>query len=150
MNFNKPLIAICIGILSTIPFEIFMRITLSLGFAKYSLYQLDSLVITGNRPTAIIGFIVSSIIAGSIAFILYYALGKVGTDYIIVKSIFISLLTWSILETVVTFGFEGTRIPPRPISGYYCHFLGSMIFGLTMGFLFRRYLISDKKSYYTK
>jgi hypothetical protein len=141
MYSNKPLTAIMIGVLSTIPFEIILRIAKYLGYAKYSLYQLDSLVITGNRPTTLIGFIVSSMVAGFIAFVFYYSLEKVGTDYIIIKSVFVSILAWSILETVLTLGFEGTKIPVRPISGYYSQFIGIIVFGIIMGLLFKRYLL---------
>lgn len=143
MNFDKPLVAILIGAIATIPFEIFMRIAKSLGLVKYSLYQLDSIVITSNRPVALLGFIVSSIVGGFIAFILYYALPKIGTDYLVIKSTLFSLFAWSALEVVLTLGFEGTKVPLRPIVGYYIQMVGAIIFGIIIGLLFKKYLLKQ-------
>ena len=54
MKYDKPLVAALIGALSTIPAEILTRAFVSFGIGQYSVYQLDSLLITQNRPTPII------------------------------------------------------------------------------------------------
>jgi hypothetical protein len=145
MNFDKPLVAILIGILSTIPYEIFTRIILFFGIGKYSEYQLSSLVVTLDRPSAVMGFFVSSFLGGFSALIFYYALNKLGSDYLLIKGLFTGLIVFLVLETIFTWLIEGPKlIPLRPMSDYFIHMLGSSIFGSTMGILFKRYLLKNQ------
>ncbi len=145
MTYEKPMVAVLLGGLSTIAYEIFTRIALLLGFGKYSLYQLDSLIITMNRPVDFIGFFVSFTVGGLVAAIFYFSLKKIGTDYLIVKAIFFTgLLIWVLLE-VVFLAIEGREIPLRPIEGYIVHMFGALIFGLTVGLLFKKYLVKEDK-----
>ena len=140
MQYDKPLLAAVMGILSAISYEIFTWILLFLGIGKYSLYQLDSFIITLNRPSIFIGFIVSSMSGILVAILLYYGLKKLGQDYIVYKSLLASILTWVILELAFTAIIEGKLISPRPISDYINHFLGTVVFGITLGLLFEKYL----------
>ena len=78
---DQPMKAAFLGALSTIPYEMLTRILISLGFAKYSVYELSSLMITINRPTKVLGSFLSMILGASIAVILYYILeSRVGWD----------------------------------------------------------------------
>ncbi len=141
MNTDKPLVAILIGVICTIPYQLFTMVTNYLGLSKYTLYQLDSFVITGNRPVPVLGFVTSSIVAGFIALVLYYAINKVGSDYLILKSVFWSLFAWALLELVLTVTLEGKTFPYRPVSGYVAEFLGATVFGVVLGLAFKKYLI---------
>jgi len=116
-------------------------VTKYMGLSKYTLYQLDSFAVTGNRPVPVIGIIVSSIVAGFIAFVLYYGINKVGSDYLILKSAFLSLFVWAVLEFFLTVTLEGKTFPYRPVSGYLAEFLGAIFFGVVLGLAFKRYLI---------
>lgn len=142
MKVDQPITASIIGSLSTIPYEILTRVLKSLGYAKYSVYELASLMITLNRPNMILGAILSMIVGATIAFILYHALiGWLGWDSIILKTILISLQSWVLLEGLFMWLIEGRNfIPPRPISDYYSQFFSVIIFGITMGLLFLKYL----------
>src|SRR4051812_43073159 len=94
------------------------------GIGKYSLYQLDSLIITLNRPSAIIGFIVSSFVGISITVSFYYALKKLGTDYLIIKNVLVSIFMWIFFELLLTAFIEGRYFNPRPLNDYYIHIIG--------------------------
>ena len=98
MKLDKPLAAAVIGILSAILYEIFLRLMLLLDLGKYSLYELDSFIVTIERPSAIIGFVVSSAVACFIAGLLYFATYKIGTDYFVTKTIIVSIMSWVFLE----------------------------------------------------
>lgn len=142
IKFDKPIIVILIACLATIPYEIFTRVLLAFGFGKFSLYQLDSFVITitENRPEVVIGFIVSCAVGGVYGLLFYYSLEKLGKDYLILKAIFFSILMWVILELVFTSTIEGKTISIRPINDYYMKMMGSIIYGATTGLLFKIYL----------
>jgi len=143
LKYDKPLVAALIGFASTIPYEIFTRILLLFGMGKYSLYQLDSLVVTINRPSTTMGLIVSFAVGGVLGVILYYALEKVGTDYIVVKATFLSVFVWVILELIFTSVIEGKTIDIRPMSDYYSKMFGSIAFGVTQGWLLKKFLIKN-------
>ena len=144
MNYNKPLAAVLIGILSTIPYEIFTRLFLLFGIGKYSAYQLTSMIVTLDRPSAILGFFISSILGSCSTLLFYYALKKIGSDYLLIKSIITGFVVFIFLETIFTSLIEGPGlIPLRPIGDYYIHMFGSAIFGLTMGLLLKSYLLKQ-------
>lgn len=144
MKFDKPTIALLIGALATIPYEIFTRILVALGFAKYSVYQLNSFMITLNRSNIILGMMSCIIISGIISLIFYYSLMIINYDCLMIKSITISLLSWLILEVIFMWLIEGRGlIPYRPINDYYSELLGAIVFGITLGVLFKNYLLKD-------
>ena len=142
MKFDKPLIAALIGALSTITGEILTRALVFFGIGKYSIYKLDSLLITFNRPTTILGLIVNFIVGGSTDVIFYYALKKIGLDYLVIKSACVGILAWALTEFAFTITVEGKFIELRPISDYYIHILGAITFGITLGLLFKKYLLN--------
>ena len=144
MRYDKPLITGLLGSVSTIPYEIFTRVFVMFGIGKYSAYQLTSLVITLNRPRAILGMVMGALIGGLVAVIFYYSLKKMGPDYIILKSLFIGLLAWVFLEVVYVWLIEGPGlVKPRPIFDYYIHLSGSFLYGLTLGILLKTFLIKE-------
>ena len=141
MKYDKPLLAFFLGVLAAIPYEIYTRIMIYFGIGKYSGYQLSSMIVTLNRPTEMMGFVTSSLVGGTTALLFYYILKKVGVDYILLKSVLTGLLSWVLTELLYVWLIEGTRIIPfRPINDYYLHMSGSIIFGLILGVLFKKYL----------
>ncbi|HCF51170.1 MAG TPA: hypothetical protein DER60_12865 [Syntrophomonas sp.] len=143
MNNDKPLIAALLGALSTMPGEIFTRLLVSFGIGQYSIYQLDSLFVTFDRPTVIIGVIVNIIFGGFIGTVFYYLLQKLGQDYLILKGLTIGLLSWVLTELLFTSTIEGKYIPIRSLSDYYIHISGAVVFGVTLGLLFKKYLVTN-------
>lgn len=144
MKYDKPLVAVLIGALSTIPSELFTRLLLFLGIGKYSVYQLDSLLVTFTRPSAMIGLIVNFILGGFIGVLFYYAIKKLGQDYLVFKGIAGGLLFWAVTELLFTLTIEGRFFDLRPLSDYYVHISAAVVFGVTLGLLFNKYLF--KKS----
>lgn len=146
MRYDKPLIAALLGALSTIPAEALSRGLLFFGFGKYSIYQLDSCLITFNRPSTVIGLILNIIVGGLTGIVFYYVLQKIGSDYLIIKSAGVGVISWVIFELLFTVTVEGKYIDIRPISDYYTHIIGSVTFGISQGILFNKYLIKSTVS----
>lgn len=140
MKYDKPLIAGLFGALSTLISELVTQALVSLGIGKYSVYELDSLLITFNRPSIIMGSIVNFIAGGAIAVLFYYALSKLGQDYLVYKGLAVGLLSWGLFELIFTAIVEGHFFDIRPMSDYYIHLFGSAAFGITLGLLFEKYL----------
>lgn len=146
MRFDKPLTAFIMGALATIPQEIYTWILLNLGVGKYSVYQLNSLVITINRPNEVLGIISTLLTGGIISVILYYLLSKIGTDYIILKGLTTGLLSWIFTEAIFTWLLEGPKlIQYRPISDYFLQLSGSVVFGIVLGFLYKKYIVVNSQ-----
>jgi hypothetical protein len=146
LKYDKPLTAGLLGAFSTLTGEISTQLLLFLGFGKYSLYQLDSLLITFNRPSIAIGFIVNFTAGGAIAILFYYAISKLGRDFLVFKAVAVGLLSWGIFELILTATIEGRYIAIRPMSDYYVHLIGTIVFGITLGLLFNRYLFNQSAS----
>jgi hypothetical protein len=146
MTYDKPLIAALFGALSTITGEILTRVLIFFGIGKYSVYQLDSLLVTFNRPTTIMGLIVNFIIGGFTGVVFYYLLKKIGQDYLVIKSTFIGLLMWAVTEFLFTSTVDGKYIEIRPVSDYYIHIVAAGAFGITLGLLFKKYLFNRTMS----
>ncbi|MCB2292169.1 hypothetical protein LGK95_01285 [Clostridium algoriphilum] len=142
MNDDKYLIASIIGIISIIPSEIVSQILIGLGYNKYSTCTLSSLLITGDKPSLIMGIIVNSVIAGFIAIILYQTIRKIGSQHLVIKCVGGTLLIWLTLELLFSIFIERKLIAPRGMSGYYSHFLGAITFGITEGMLFNKFLFN--------
>lgn len=141
MTYDKPMVAILLGAISTLTYELFTRIAILFDYGKYSLYELDSLMVTANRPVTIIGLVVGCVIGGTVAVLFYFALKTLGTDYLIFKAIAGGLLTWAVLEAVFIIAIEGKFIPARSVNDYYVHIIGAIIYGFTLGLLFKKFLL---------
>lgn len=123
---------VLIGILSTIPYEIFTRVLVALGVGKYSVYQLSSLVVTLNRPTAILGALTTLIVSCVIAMIFYHILKKLGSEYVVIKGAVTGLFSWLVTEVIYTWLIEGPGHAFRPVSDYYLEAAGSTVFGIVL------------------
>ncbi|MDQ7094260.1 hypothetical protein REC12_11730 [Desulfosporosinus sp. PR] len=144
MKFDKPILVVLIGALATIPYELFTALMVYLGIGKYDVYELCSLIITLDRPNLVLGAVGTIIVASCLALIFYYSLEKVGWDYLKMKSIISSLISWLILEVFFMWLIEGRKlIPYRPINDYYVELMGTIIFGIVQGLLFGKYLIKN-------
>ena len=141
---DKYLIAGIIGAISTIPSEIVSQILVSFGYATLSNFNISSLIITGSRPSLIMGLIVGSSVGGLIGVLLYQIFIKLGSEHLIIKCIATSILMWIALEFVFIIFFEGKLIPVRPMSGYYSHLSSAIINGITEGILFNIFLFNKQ------
>jgi hypothetical protein len=141
MKYEKALVLPLLGFLSTIPYEIITRILVFFKYGKYSVYELTSLMITLNRPNVILGAVASMLLSSGIAILLYYLLNRLSWQNLIFKSIFISLFSWLLLEVIFMWLIEGRQlIPYRPLNDYYIELFGSILYGITLGLLFQKFL----------
>jgi predicted tellurium resistance membrane protein TerC len=139
---DKVLIAGLFGVLSTIPAEIVSRILVYFRFGKYSIYELASLTITFNRPVFIIGLIVDLLVSSLLSVILYLIFEKFGSTHLVIKTAVCSLLAWLGCELLFTAIIEGKYIRIRPLNDYYSHIISTLIFGLTLGLLLKKYIFN--------
>jgi len=137
------LVAGLIGVISTVVAEIATQIFKLMGVTKNSLFELSSMVITLNRPTIVMGLFVSASVGGFLSILLYFAFEKFGSQHLVMKCIGISIIMWVVLEMVFTFSIEARFIKERPISAYYGHLVGAIIFGIAEGILFKRNLFTE-------
>lgn len=142
MKSDRPLTAVFSGILSALLYEVSTCIFLFLEFGKYSLFQLDGLIITADRIEPIIGLVISCLISALTSILFYLSLKVLNSEHLVLKSIIFSLLVWAFLEIIFTGMIEGKSIPFRPIDDYYIHLLGAVIYGLAQGLLFRKLLFN--------
>lgn len=144
MNDDKYLIAGIIGVISIIPSEIVSQILVISGYSKRTICTLSSLLVTGNRESFTMGLIINSVISAFIAMILYHTFRKLGSQHLVIKCVGATLLAWLGLELVFMIFIERNLIPVRAMSGYYSHFFSAIIFGITEGILFGRFLFYKK------
>jgi len=140
---DRELVAGLIGSLSTIVAELVSKTLGFLKIGKYSTYELASMIITINRPSLIIGFIVSSFVGGILAVMQYYLFMKLHSENIIIKCSAFGVLMWIVLELCFTIFTEGKTIPVRPISAYYVHLISSIFFGITEGIFLKRIIFNE-------
>lgn len=147
MRYDKPLTAIMIGAVSTLTGEIITRALVALGIGKYSVFQLFSLIVTLNRPSEVIGLIVDFLVGGLMGVSFYYAIEKIGQDYMVAKATIVSIAFWVLAELIFSISIEGHTIDVRPMADYYVHLSGAIGYGIILGLLFKRYLFSSAKSF---
>lgn len=143
MKEDTILVAGLIGVISTVVAEVVTQIFKLIGVTNNSLFELSSMVITLNRPSIVIGLFVSGSVGGFLSILLYFAFEKFGSQHLLMKCIGISIIMWVVLEMVFTFSIEARLIKERPISAYYGHLVGAIIFGLVEGVLFKRNLFIE-------
>jgi hypothetical protein len=141
---DELLIAALLGGVATIAGEIVTKILVMLNIGTYAVYELNSLILTNNRPSMLIGFLVNFIIGGHVAVLFYLIFKKLGTAHIVIKSTFCGMLLWLAFETAFTALIEDKYIPMRPITDHYVHALGTAAFGLTLGISLRIFLFKRK------
>jgi membrane-bound ClpP family serine protease len=134
------LIAGILGALATIPAEFITQVGKLFGINKYSDYQLSSILVTINRPSIIMGFIVEATVGAIVSILLFYMLNKLGQEHTVIKCLLGGIVLWLLEELVLTAFIEGRTIPIGSMGGYYMHLIGAITFGLTDGILLRRYL----------
>lgn len=144
MKTDKNLIAAVIGAIATIPSEIISLIFVRLGYARYSIYHLSSMLVTQKTPSFTMGIVVSPVVGGFIAIILYQAFRKLGAQHLIIKCIGVALLMFIALEFIFSVFYDGKLIPSGRMSADYSHLISAIIYGITEGLLFGRFLFYKK------
>lgn len=131
------LLAGIIGGASVISGEIVTKLLVWLGVGQYPVFELNSLLLTNNRPSMGMGFVLNAVIGLQVGVLFYLAFMKLGSEHIVIKCTCGSLILWFLFEALFTFVIEGKEIPERSISDHYVHFIGTAAYGLTVGVFLR-------------
>lgn len=142
MKEDKTLILGMIGVFSTIISEMITWIGKLTGLANHSDYELTSLIVTLNRPTVPLGFVIEGSIGVIISAVLFKLVKETGGKYILLKSVITGIVAWIINEILITMIVEGKTMPLRELEAYYTHLIGAIGFGITQGLLFKRYILN--------
>lgn len=140
---DKLLLAGVIGIASTVIGEIGSWILLSLGLGKYSVYQENSLIVTFNKPSVVIGFILNILIGSIIGASVYLVTKKWGNKHIILVSLIFTLTAWMFLEIITNAIVDRNIIASRLISGYYNSLINAVAHAVVKALMIK-YLIFKK------
>jgi hypothetical protein len=148
-QFDKPLLAALIGSIAAVAKALTTLLGKALGLGTWDLIRLSATIITHNQikgfGVIILGWLILLIIGAIIGTILYYSLYLLGKDYLLFKSIGIGILVW-IFDTTMAFIF-GTPISVyRNLSNYVIFFASAIVYGITVWYLFERFIfIHDSK-----
>lgn len=141
---EKILVAGVIGASSTLVAELVSWIFNYLRIGPYSVYQLNSLIITGNRPSVLIGLLVNFVVGSILGTIVYLMLRTWGHRFTIIISIACTLIMWFIWEIVFTINIEGEIVPYRSMASYYKHLICSLVYGTSMGLMLKQFIFSKE------
>jgi hypothetical protein len=148
-NFDKPLIAVLAGSIAAIIKAIISIIGKYYGYAIWDLIQISSAILTHNQVKGfggfILGWIVTLVMGSLIGVVIYYSLYFLGRDYIILKSIGISIVFWFIdILTAIPLGI------PKQVHTSYMHFLvyllSAIIFGIVYGYILNKIAFNNHSS----
>ena len=137
MRFNRQITAAALGALATLVGELVTWMQVRLGAAPLDMYSIDSLLITLNRESFWMGFVVNFIVGGAIAVLLNWALSRYGADNVVNKAIAATLMAWFLLRLFATAFIEGRVVDPRPLAQYAVHLAGAVGTGVALGVLFK-------------
>ncbi len=141
MKYDKPLLAMLIGILGGIPVEIYTQLmkyfqltTVSAAESISMMWMEEGSWLIGGL--GVIGF-------GSwVGLIIYYGTKILGADYLIIKAIILTMTAESLLFNIFgTLGKNPYLIQDQ--SGNLVHASAAAIGGLSVGFLMKKYLVIE-------
>lgn len=139
---DKLLIAGAIGIASTVVGEIGSWILLSLGIGEYSVYQLNSLIVTFNKPSILIGFILNLLIGGIIGASVYLTVKKWGHKHIIMVSLLFTLISWLCLEITFNAVVDKNLITSLLMANHFNTLINAIIHAIFKGFMIKHFIFS--------
>jgi hypothetical protein len=139
---DRILIAGAIGVASTVVGEIGSWILLSLGVGKYSVYQENSLIVTYNTRSMMIGFILNVLIGSIIGATVYLTTKKWGHRHIIMVSLFFTMIAWLGLEIITNAIVDKNIITSRLMSGYYNSIINAIAHAVFKALMIKRFIFS--------
>lgn len=134
---DRVLVAGLIGGLSVLSGEIVTAVLVWAGLGEYRVFELNSLVVTINRPSFWMGLLVNFIIGVQVGVAFYLVFKWLGAEHVVIKCTVGSMILWFAFELVFTTGIEGKDIPLRAVSDYYVHAIGTAAYGATVGALMK-------------
>lgn len=136
------LVAAAIGAVSTVIGEIGSRLLLSLGLGSYSVYQENSLVITFNQPSMLIGFAINLLIGSVIGVSVYLITKRWGYRYIIMVSLILTLVTWTILGIAFNATVDENIVTSRQLSDFYNSLTNAIVHAVFKALMIKRFIFN--------
>lgn len=146
MKYDKPLIAMLIGVIVVIPLEFLTQIFKHLNITTISIFEFTSMMFIweGNW---LIGALSTPVVGALATFTLYHLTKIIGTDFLLFKGAIIGMFTWAIIDVI--FGTLGKNNNiDQPILGHFAHASGAALAGVIAGFLMNKYLFNRQKPLY--
>lgn len=137
MKYDKPLLAILIGIIATILFEGYMQIFKLLNLSPTSLFEANSTLFV-DKPNWWIGALTGPMTGGLAGLIIYFSTKILGKDYLPIKGAFLVMFIWAVLQSTLKLTRSSNLV--NSVSGNYVMAIGSGIFGALMGYFIGKYL----------
>lgn len=144
MKYNKPLIAVLIGAVSTIPYEIFMLIIKFVGLTKHSIFEFSSMMFI-SKGSWWLGVLSAPATGGMAGLVLYELIRVIGYDYLPIKGALVWMTMWALIDIIFATLGKNT-IMDQPLSGHFMHALGAGMAGSIMGYLMVKYLVRNSSN----
>ncbi len=142
MRFDKPLIAVLIGMIVMIPLEIYTQIFKYLGFAKMSSLELTSMMLF-KEGSWWLGLLTGTGTGGLATLLVYQSVRFLGSDYLYLKGAGIGMITYALI--VVLFGILGGNDNlEQTVVSHFIHAIGASFAGMLAGYLVQKYLFTER------
>ncbi|GFZ33174.1 hypothetical protein CSC2_37000 [Clostridium zeae] len=142
LNDDRILVAGAIGIVSTVVGEICSWIFVYLGIGTYSTYQINSLIVTYNKPSVLVGLFLNLIMGGIIGAAVYLTLKKWGHEHIIMVSLVYTLVAWMCIEIIANAVVDKNLIDTRVIGGYFNQIISAVIHAVAKGLMLKWFIFN--------
>ncbi len=140
LNDDKIITAGIIGIVSTIVGEICSWIFIYFGIGKYSTYQINSLIVTYDKPSAMVGFFLNLLFGGIIGAAVYLTANKWGNRHVMLISLAYTLVAWMVIEIVFNGVVYKSIIEARELSGYYGQYISAVIHAVAKAIMLNHFI----------
>ncbi len=140
MKFDKPLMAIFLSILGTVPVDIYSEIMKAFNLTTISALQATSMMYIREGSISL-GILAHAGYSAVLGLTLYYSAKILGTDYFPLKAMFITMFAESLL--FIVFGnFNRNEYMIQNATGNYIFASAAALGGLFRGFLIKKYLFN--------
>lgn len=141
MNYDKPLLAMLIGMIVVIPIEIMALFFKRLGWITITNGEACSMIYM-PQGSWILGLLALPMVGAFAAIFLYYLTKVIGTDYLPLKGMFIGMLAYSFIFAVFGTLARNSQMLQTALGNYI--FAGTSGFaGAFAGYLMKKYLFKD-------
>lgn len=139
MKYDKPLLAVLLGIIVMFPLEIYTQVFKYTGLAKLSAFELTSSLMV-MKPNWWIGLMTGPAVGGLATLLIYYSTKRLGSDYLPIKGAGIGAINYGLIEVIMGIMGDNPAVQ-QPTTGHFVHASGGLWAGAVAGFLVKRYLL---------
>lgn len=143
MKYDKPLLAVLIGMAVMFPLELYSQIFKYLDLTKVSTFEFTSLI-SENKPSWWVGLLAGPGIGGLAVLFIYYSPKWFGKDYLPLKAAFSGLVTYGLIDVIMVHMATKTQFKLSSLE-HYVHASSGALGGLMAGFLLNRFVFKNNK-----